>query len=102
MTPEEMKELMYKPLPGEWGVRNRDEECERIVAGISQLISLGACTATRPYVRLEAAGVSGSAHPHYCTFLPQRDCSSVLWSRGLGPVSHLLHCDRLSHRSGHH
>lgn len=38
-----MKELMYKPVPGEWGERSRDEECERIIAGIEQLITLGAC-----------------------------------------------------------
>lgn len=43
MTADEMSELMYKPLPGEWGERSRDEECERIIAGINQLISVGVC-----------------------------------------------------------
>lgn len=43
MTAEEMCELMYKPLPGEWGERRRDEECDRIFAGIDQLITVGAC-----------------------------------------------------------
>lgn len=41
VTAEEMKELMYKPLPGEWGERSRDDECERIIAGIDQLITVG-------------------------------------------------------------
>lgn len=41
MTADEMTELMYKPLPGEWGERSRDEECERIIAGIDQLITVG-------------------------------------------------------------
>ena len=41
VTADEMKELMYKPLPGEWGERSRDEECERIIAGITQLITVG-------------------------------------------------------------
>lgn len=42
VTAEEMSELMYKPLRGEWGERSRDEECERITAGIDQLITVGA------------------------------------------------------------
>lgn len=46
MTAEEMCELMYKPLPGEWGERSRDEECDRIFAGIDQLITVGACSET--------------------------------------------------------
>lgn len=46
MTAEEMCELMYKPLPGEWGERSRDEECDRIFAGIVQLITVGACAET--------------------------------------------------------
>ena len=41
MTAEEMSELMYKTLQGEWGERSRDEECERIIAGIDQLITVG-------------------------------------------------------------
>lgn len=41
MTAEEMRELMYKPLPGEWGERSRDEECERLIASIDQLITVG-------------------------------------------------------------
>uniref|UniRef100_A0A667YEG9 Bromodomain and WD repeat domain containing 1 n=1 Tax=Myripristis murdjan TaxID=586833 RepID=A0A667YEG9_9TELE len=40
VTAEEMRELMYKPLPGEWGERSRDEECERIIGGIDQLITV--------------------------------------------------------------
>lgn len=31
-----------------------------------------------------------------------RDCCSLLWSCGLGPVSLILHRDCLSHWSGHH
>lgn len=48
VTPEEMSELMYKPLTGEWGERSRDEECDRIIAGIEQLITVGASTETKP------------------------------------------------------
>lgn len=43
MTAEEMCELMYKPLPGEWGERSREEECDRIITGIDQLITVGVC-----------------------------------------------------------
>lgn len=42
-TADEMSELMYKPLPGEWGERSRDEECERVISGIDQLITVGMC-----------------------------------------------------------
>lgn len=44
VTAEEMSELMYKPLPGEWGERSREEECDRIIAGIDQLITVGGCS----------------------------------------------------------
>ncbi|XP_021165006.2 bromodomain and WD repeat-containing protein 3 isoform X1 [Fundulus heteroclitus] len=61
-TAEEMKELMYKPVPGEWGERSRDEECERIIAGVEQLITLEI-----------AAPFSGPVdlvqYPTYCTVI---------------------------------
>ncbi|XP_008423491.1 bromodomain and WD repeat-containing protein 3 [Poecilia reticulata] len=61
-TAEEMKELMYKPVPGEWGERSRDEECDRIIAGIEQLITLEI-----------AAPFSGPVdliqYPTYCTVI---------------------------------
>lgn len=43
VTAEEMSELMYKPLPGEWGEGSREEECDRIIAGIDRLITVGGC-----------------------------------------------------------
>ncbi|XP_010765479.1 bromodomain and WD repeat-containing protein 1, partial [Notothenia coriiceps] len=60
VTEEEMRELMYKPLPGEWGERSRDAECERIIAAIDQLITVEI-----------AAPFSGPVdliqYPTYCT-----------------------------------
>lgn len=41
LTAEEHKALLYQSLDGEWGSRTRDEECERIIAGIDQLTTLG-------------------------------------------------------------
>lgn len=41
MTFEEMEKLLYKPEEGEWGMRSRDEACERIIGGIDQLLTLG-------------------------------------------------------------
>uniref|UniRef100_A0A669F5L7 Bromodomain and WD repeat domain containing 1 n=1 Tax=Oreochromis niloticus TaxID=8128 RepID=A0A669F5L7_ORENI len=62
VTAEEMRELMYKPLPGEWGERSRDEECERVIAGIDQLITVEI-----------AAPFSGPVdlvqYPTYCTVI---------------------------------
>uniref|UniRef100_A0AAQ4S5Y9 Bromodomain and WD repeat domain containing 1 n=1 Tax=Gasterosteus aculeatus aculeatus TaxID=481459 RepID=A0AAQ4S5Y9_GASAC len=62
VTEEEMNELMYKPLPGEWGQTSRDAECERIVGGIDQLITVEI-----------AAPFSGPVdlvqYPTYCTVI---------------------------------
>ncbi|XP_037533386.1 bromodomain and WD repeat-containing protein 3 [Nematolebias whitei] len=62
VTAEEMKELMYKPQAGEWGERSRDQECERIIAGIDQLITVEI-----------AAPFSGPVdlvqYPTYCTVI---------------------------------
>lgn len=41
LTDEERRTLLYKPLDGEWGSRTRDQECDRIIAGINQLMTLG-------------------------------------------------------------
>lgn len=38
---EELKALLYKPQEGEWGAHTRDEECERVISGIDQLLTLG-------------------------------------------------------------
>uniref|UniRef100_A0A8D0DAI1 Bromodomain and WD repeat domain containing 1 n=1 Tax=Sander lucioperca TaxID=283035 RepID=A0A8D0DAI1_SANLU len=62
VTADEMSELMYKPLPGEWGERSRDAECERIIASIDQLITVEI-----------AAPFSGPVdlvqYPTYCTVI---------------------------------
>ncbi|XP_029026546.1 bromodomain and WD repeat-containing protein 3 isoform X2 [Betta splendens] len=62
VTPEEMSELMYKPQTGEWGEKSRDEECERIVTAITQLITVEI-----------AAPFSGPVdliqYPTYCTVI---------------------------------
>lgn len=41
---EELKALLYKPQEGEWGAHTRDEECERVISGIDQLLTLGKTT----------------------------------------------------------
>lgn len=38
---EEMKALLYRPQEGEWGAHTRDEDCERVLHGIDQLLTLG-------------------------------------------------------------
>ncbi|XP_062241263.1 bromodomain and WD repeat-containing protein 3 isoform X1 [Platichthys flesus] len=62
VTADEMSELMYKPLPGEWGERSRTNECERIMAAIDQLITIEI-----------AAPFSGPVdlvqYPTYCTVI---------------------------------
>lgn len=41
VTLEEVEKLLYKPQEGEWGLKSRDEACERIIRGIDQLMTLG-------------------------------------------------------------
>ena len=41
VTSDELEKLLYKPQDGEWGQKSRDEECERIISGIDQLLNLG-------------------------------------------------------------
>lgn len=38
---EELKALLYRPQEGEWGAHTRDEDCERVIHGIDQLLTLG-------------------------------------------------------------
>ncbi|XP_066556404.1 PH-interacting protein isoform X2 [Amia ocellicauda] len=60
LTEEEHRQLLYVPLEGEWGSRTRDEECERIIAGINQLMTLDIAA---PFV----FPVDLQAYPTYCT-----------------------------------
>uniref|UniRef100_A0A8C2XA21 Bromodomain and WD repeat domain containing 1 n=1 Tax=Cyclopterus lumpus TaxID=8103 RepID=A0A8C2XA21_CYCLU len=59
VTPDETSELMYKPLPGEWGESSRDAECERIVSGIDQLITVAPFSGPVDLVQ----------YPTYCTVI---------------------------------
>ncbi|XP_028817660.1 bromodomain and WD repeat-containing protein 3 isoform X2 [Denticeps clupeoides] len=62
VTAEEMKDVLYKPQPGEWGERSRDEECDRIITGIEQLVTLDiAGPFTGPVDILQ--------YPTYCTVI---------------------------------
>uniref|UniRef100_A0A3B3QSS9 Pleckstrin homology domain interacting protein n=1 Tax=Paramormyrops kingsleyae TaxID=1676925 RepID=A0A3B3QSS9_9TELE len=59
LTEEEHRQLLYVPLEGEWGSRTRNEECERIIAGIDRLCTLIAAPFASP--------VDLQAYPTYCT-----------------------------------
>ncbi|KAM6465548.1 PH-interacting protein isoform 1-T1 [Liasis olivaceus] len=60
LTDIESRSLIYKPLDGEWGSRARDDECERIISGINQLMTLDIASAF-------VAPVDFQAYPMYCT-----------------------------------
>ncbi|XP_043913211.1 bromodomain and WD repeat-containing protein 3 [Protopterus annectens] len=62
VTADEFKALLYKPQEGEWGARSRDEECERIIQGIDQLLTFEIST-------LFSAPVDLGAYPMYCTVI---------------------------------
>uniref|UniRef100_A0A7N6B8V7 Bromo domain-containing protein n=1 Tax=Anabas testudineus TaxID=64144 RepID=A0A7N6B8V7_ANATE len=57
---EELKALLYEPQEGEWGAHTRDEECERVIHGIDQLLTLDVAKAFASPVNLRD-------YPLYCT-----------------------------------
>ncbi|XP_064412563.1 PH-interacting protein [Latimeria chalumnae] len=60
LSDAEHRTLLYKPLDGEWGSRTREQEFERIIAEINQLMTLDIAS---PFV----APVDLQAYPMYCT-----------------------------------
>uniref|UniRef100_A0A8C0TJ56 Bromodomain and WD repeat-containing protein 1 n=1 Tax=Canis lupus familiaris TaxID=9615 RepID=A0A8C0TJ56_CANLF len=60
VTSDELEKLLYKPQDGEWGQKSRDEECERIISGIDQLLNLDIAAAF-------AGPVDLCTYPKYCT-----------------------------------
>ncbi|KAM9627861.1 bromodomain and WD repeat-containing protein 1 isoform 2-T3 [Morphnus guianensis] len=62
VTFEEVEKLLYKPQEGEWGMRSRDEACERIIRGIDQLLTLDISAAF-------AGPVDLRTYPKYCTVI---------------------------------
>jgi hypothetical protein len=41
VTEEEVKARLYSPQEGEWGAHSRDEDCQRVIFGINDLLTLG-------------------------------------------------------------
>ncbi|KAL1788623.1 bromodomain and WD repeat-containing protein 1, partial [Sigmodon hispidus] len=62
VTSDELERLLYKPQDGEWGQKSRDEECERIISGIDQLLNLDIAAAF-------AGPVDLCTYPKYCTVI---------------------------------
>lgn len=42
---EELVALLYTPQEGEWGAHTRDQDCERVLQGITDLLTLGTLAA---------------------------------------------------------
>lgn len=40
VTENELRSMRYMPQPGEWPAVGRDAECERIISGLEQIMSL--------------------------------------------------------------
>ncbi|KAJ8405733.1 hypothetical protein AAFF_G00311700 [Aldrovandia affinis] len=60
VTEEEVKSLLYRPQEGEWGVHTRDDDCERVIHGIDELLTLDLAKAFSSPVDLRD-------YPLYCT-----------------------------------
>ncbi|KAI4892671.1 hypothetical protein NFI96_022685, partial [Prochilodus magdalenae] len=60
VTEEELQALLYQPQDGEWGAHTRDEECERVITAIDQLLTLDIAKAFSCPVDLRD-------YPLYCT-----------------------------------
>ncbi|XP_032888358.1 bromodomain and WD repeat-containing protein 1 isoform X1 [Amblyraja radiata] len=59
VTTGELEALLYKPQEGVWGERTRDEECDRIVRGIEDVLTLDIATPFKDPVDLRE-------YPAYC------------------------------------
>uniref|UniRef100_A0A8C5F4Z3 Bromo domain-containing protein n=1 Tax=Gadus morhua TaxID=8049 RepID=A0A8C5F4Z3_GADMO len=57
---EELVALLYEPQEGEWGAHTRDEDCERVLQGITDLLTLDVAKAF-------ALPVDLRDYPLYCT-----------------------------------
>ncbi|XP_053242705.1 bromodomain and WD repeat-containing protein 1 isoform X4 [Podarcis raffonei] len=62
VTAEEMAKLLYKPQKGEWQGKSQSEECERIIHGIDQLLTLDISAAF-------AGPVDLNRYPKYSTVI---------------------------------
>uniref|UniRef100_A0A6Q2YSU0 Bromo domain-containing protein n=1 Tax=Esox lucius TaxID=8010 RepID=A0A6Q2YSU0_ESOLU len=60
VTEEEVKARLYIPQEGEWGAHTRDEECQRVIFGIDELLTLDVAKAF-------ASPVDLRDYPLYCT-----------------------------------
>uniref|UniRef100_A0A8C7LIL3 Bromodomain and WD repeat domain containing 3 n=1 Tax=Oncorhynchus kisutch TaxID=8019 RepID=A0A8C7LIL3_ONCKI len=60
VTEEEVKARLYSPQEGEWGAHSRDEDCQRVIFGINDLLTLDLAKAF-------ASPVDLRDYPLYCT-----------------------------------
>uniref|UniRef100_A0A4W5LVQ0 Bromodomain and WD repeat domain containing 3 n=1 Tax=Hucho hucho TaxID=62062 RepID=A0A4W5LVQ0_9TELE len=60
VTEEEVKARLYSPQEGEWGTHTRDEDCQRVIFGIDELLTLDLAKAF-------ASPVDLRDYPLYCT-----------------------------------
>uniref|UniRef100_A0A8C7WL18 Bromo domain-containing protein n=1 Tax=Oncorhynchus mykiss TaxID=8022 RepID=A0A8C7WL18_ONCMY len=60
VTEEEVKARLYRPQEGEWGAHSRDEDCQRVIFGINDLLTLDLAKAF-------ASPVDLRDYPLYCT-----------------------------------
>uniref|UniRef100_A0A674BQK8 Bromodomain and WD repeat domain containing 3 n=1 Tax=Salmo trutta TaxID=8032 RepID=A0A674BQK8_SALTR len=60
VTEEEVKARLYSPQEGEWGAHTRDEDCQRVIFGIDELLTLDLAKAF-------ASPVDLRDYPLYCT-----------------------------------
>uniref|UniRef100_A0A672MHY1 Bromodomain and WD repeat domain containing 3 n=1 Tax=Sinocyclocheilus grahami TaxID=75366 RepID=A0A672MHY1_SINGR len=60
VTEDELQALLYTPQEGEWGLNTRDDECERVITAIDQLLTLDVAKAFSCPVDLRE-------YPLYCT-----------------------------------
>uniref|UniRef100_A0A8C1GUN5 Bromodomain and WD repeat domain containing 3 n=1 Tax=Cyprinus carpio TaxID=7962 RepID=A0A8C1GUN5_CYPCA len=60
VTEDELQSLLYTPQEGEWGLHTRDDECERVITAMDQLLKLDVAKAFSCPVDLRE-------YPLYCT-----------------------------------
>ena len=80
VTSDELEKLLYKPQDGEWGQKSRDEECERIISGIDQLLNLGKFFMVKSLI--------------FTISFPQRYFKTVMWLCSFITISICYFCSK--------
>lgn len=82
VTLDELEKLLYKPQDGEWGQKSRDEECERIISGIDELLNLGKFFFTMESFMFKFS-INVVLKYHSCSYILHYRFYSFIWNKSV-------------------